>query len=67
MVTTRGEETSIKVEAAGTIMTNIKGKYHVRDPETSQTRDCLRCRKPFESEWVGNRLCPKCELINNRF
>ena len=67
MVTTRGEETSVKVEAAGTIMTNIKGKYHVRDSENSEKRDCLRCGKLFLSEHIVNRLCFKCGIINKRF
>ncbi len=21
---------------------------------------CLCCEKPFESQWVGNRICPRC-------
>jgi ribosome-binding protein aMBF1 (putative translation factor) len=24
------------------------------------TRVCLRCDRPFESKWLGNRLCPNC-------
>jgi hypothetical protein len=24
------------------------------------TRPCMKCREPFESEWIGNRLCEKC-------
>ena len=23
-------------------------------------RKCLGCQKPFESLWIGNRLCPHC-------
>lgn len=23
-------------------------------------RVCLRCGKEFLSEWIGNRICPKC-------
>lgn len=25
-----------------------------------QTRDCMKCRKPFGSEWIGNRRCAAC-------
>ena len=25
------------------------------------TRDCLKCRKPFASNWFGNRICPMCK------
>lgn len=24
-------------------------------------RNCLRCRKPFQSEGIHNRLCPDCQ------
>lgn len=23
-------------------------------------RTCLRCKKTFKSEWIGNRMCPPC-------
>lgn len=23
-------------------------------------RICLKCREPFPSEWIGNRLCGRC-------
>lgn len=23
--------------------------------------DCLACRRPFLSAWVGERICPKCK------
>ena len=26
-----------------------------------RTRVCLKCRKPFESEWAGERICRKCK------
>jgi hypothetical protein len=25
------------------------------------TRDCLKCRKPFNSVWFGNRVCDMCK------
>lgn len=27
-------------------------------------RPCLRCREWFDSEWRGNRVCPKCRKSN---
>jgi len=24
-------------------------------------RPCMKCRKPFESEHIGNRICPTCK------
>ncbi len=24
-------------------------------------RNCLACRRPFESAWAGERICPKCK------
>lgn len=26
-----------------------------------QIRKCLRCQKPFESEWIGERICKRCK------
>ena len=44
-----------------TTMENHKNIYLSKDSETSQKRNCLRCEKPFLSEHIGNRLCPKCK------
>lgn len=30
------------------------------EPEP-KVRLCLMCRKPFESEWAGERICRKCK------
>lgn|GEM_PF-1347309 len=30
------------------------------EPVPTETRPCLRCRKPFESEGSHNRLCGPC-------
>lgn len=30
----------------------------VSDPKI---RRCLACRKPFKSDWAGERICPKCK------
>lgn len=27
-------------------------------------RQCLRCKIYFDSEWPGNRICPKCSKKN---
>ena len=26
-----------------------------------KVRNCLACRRPFESAWAGERICPKCK------
>jgi len=26
-----------------------------------KTRQCLRCQVRFESEWSGERICPRCK------
>jgi hypothetical protein len=26
-----------------------------------KTRACLICKKPFESEWAGERICRSCK------
>ena len=30
-------------------------------PPETKTRACLKCREDFESEWAGERVCPKCK------
>jgi len=35
-----------------------------REPERTykiKTRLCLKCRKPFESGWEGERICSRCK------
>ncbi len=27
----------------------------------AKTRLCLKCRKPFKSEWPGERVCKRCK------
>ena len=47
-----------------------QGKATSKDPE-AKMRKCLRCGNPFESQWIGNRLClgcstnaqPACEAV----
>ena len=31
----------------------------------TKTRLCLVCRKPFESEWSGERVCKHCKSLNS--
>ncbi len=31
-----------------------------RQPAVAKWRDCLGCGVSFLSEWIGNRLCPRC-------
>ncbi len=35
-----------------------------RDYE-AKSRLCLKFRKPFESSWPGERLCPSCKTGTN--
>ena len=30
-------------------------------PGARKARRCLMCRNPFESEWVGERVCRRCK------
>lgn len=30
-------------------------------PDTAKRRACLKCRDGFESEWAGERICPRCK------
>lgn len=34
------------------------------EPLETQTRPCLRCRRPFESEGPHNRLCGPCGKLD---
>ncbi len=31
----------------------------------AKTRLCLVCRKPFKSEWSGERVCKNCKSLNS--
>ena len=37
----------------------------VDDPDKGR-RQCLRCRRYFDSEWSGNRVCPRCTKRNSK-
>lgn len=32
-----------------------------REEVDNKTRLCLMCRKQFDSEWAGERVCRKCK------
>lgn len=40
-------------------------------PKRPQTKDrsakrtCLKCRRPFLSEWEGNRVCGSCKAVGS--
>ena len=34
-------------------------------PEERMKRKCLCCKKEFMSDWIGNRICPKCKDTAN--
>jgi hypothetical protein len=39
-------------------------KHETRNKDEVQlrkTRKCLRCRDTFDSEWAGERICPRCK------
>jgi hypothetical protein len=29
--------------------------------DVPKSRQCLRCSSAFESEWSGERICPRCK------
>lgn len=33
----------------------------IQEPITRARRACLHCGNDFDSEWIGNRLCPACK------
>lgn len=32
-----------------------------RADDVARSRNCLRCTKPFDSEWSGERICRGCK------
>ena len=33
--------------------------------QVAKTRKCLNCRKSFESEWSGERVCKRCKGLDS--
>ena len=38
----------------------------IKDTTNSVKRKCLKCDKTFESDGIGNRICPRCILGNQK-
>lgn len=38
-------------------------RHHYNKQTDQRTRPCMCCGKPFESEWIGNRLCLECREV----
>lgn len=43
-----------------TISGELDAKTQQLEKASRQYRLCLKCRKDFLSEWIGNRLCDVC-------
>jgi hypothetical protein len=43
----------------------VKPESERRTSDVPRTRVCLRCRKTFESEWSGERICRSCKSTTN--
>jgi len=45
-----------------------RADYQRRPPPSEKMdrapRVCMRCRKTFDSEWIGNRMCKHCTTIS---
>jgi hypothetical protein len=35
--------------------------HELEAPMQVKTRACLICKKPFESQWAGERICRSCK------
>lgn len=52
-------------------MNMSKGKWSRKPPQPVKpldpdiARECLKCRKPFNSEGIHNRLCTTCKSNHN--
>ena len=44
----------------------LHGRYHNRDTTLFTKRKCLKCDNTFESDGIGNRVCPRCSLVNQK-
>ncbi len=43
-----------------TVSKPVSERVHV-----AKTRQCLKCREPFESEWSGERVCKHCKSLDS--
>lgn len=53
------DNTSVSISVGKTIMSNISETTSKQDQ--SKIRSCLRCKKSFPSEWIGERICNRCK------
>lgn len=42
----------------------ISGEVEPRPVYVQVARRCLVCQNTFQSKWVGNRICPKCQGLD---
>jgi DnaJ-class molecular chaperone len=40
---------------------DINAGFTTRRVEVVKSRNCLKCREPFSSEWSGERVCKRCK------
>lgn len=62
----RSEKTvSIKTTANPKRNKSTKDYIGIQKPTSKHAkRPCLKCQKLFDSEWIGNRVCTKCDSQN---
>jgi len=40
---------------------DLHAGFTPRREELPKSRQCLKCREPFSSEWSGERVCKRCK------
>ena len=40
---------------------DLHAGFMARRVEEPKSRQCLKCREPFSSEWSGERVCKRCK------
>jgi len=40
---------------------DLHAGFTIRREELPKSRQCLKCREPFSSEWSGERVCKRCK------
>lgn len=54
------------IDLSGFSMSSIRRYFGLKKTEP-MNRNCLSCRKSFESDWIGNRVCDGCKNLSSRF
>ena len=44
----------------------LKPEPERKHEHESKQRRCLKCRKLFTSDWLGERICPHCKKLARR-